>query len=216
MDAPKVFDKKIAACLLEIKTLDILKKLEALGATRDNQSCVLDFFDRRIAFNGNDFVDVSGDDVVAAVKVALCHYLIKCPSEKDSISNKMVSFREFSNAGPLFSRFSENTGKIISTTFSGRPDQLKSSCQKLGGILMETESYDLSVRFQALNNVSIFLNFNDADDVMPANAVFLFHDDAETYCDLEGLAIICTYLTGLLISDVDNALTGYIRSTKKT
>ena len=37
------------------------------------------------------------------------------------------------------------------------------------------------------------------DDLMPANTVFLFHDDAESYLDLEYLTILCAYLTGLLI-----------------
>jgi hypothetical protein len=112
-----------------------------------------------------------------------------------------VTFREFSNAGPLFFRFSENTGKIISTTFSGHLEKLKSRCQSLGGIILGTASYDLSVQFQALNKVFIFLNFNDTDEFMPANAMFLFHDNAETFLDLESLTIICTYLTGLLIRD---------------
>jgi len=199
MEDTKVFDKKLTACLAEIKTLDIFKNLESIGATRHDHSWVLDFFNRQIAFDGNDFVDLNGDGVTTAFKVALCDYLMKCPRKKDTVSNRMVTFREFSNAGPLFSRFSENTGKIISTTFSGQLDQLKSRCQSIGGTLLETESYDLSVRFQTLKEIPIFLNFNDADDMMPANAVFLFHDDAETYFDLDSLALLCTYLTGLLI-----------------
>jgi hypothetical protein len=199
MEDTKVFDKKLAACLSEIKTLNIFKDLESIGAARHDQSWVLDFFNRQIAFDGNDFVDMNGDGVTTAVKVALCNYLMKCQREKHTVTNKMVTFREFSNAGPLFSRFSENTGKIISTNFSGQLDQLKSRCQSIGGTLLETESYDLSVKFQALNKIPIFLNFNDADDMMPANAVFLFHDDAETYLDLDSLALLCTYLTGLLI-----------------
>jgi hypothetical protein len=113
----------------------------------------------------------------------------------------MVSFREFSNAGPLFSRFSENTGKIISTSFSGQADKLKQRCQHFGATLLENPSYDVSAEFIALNNVLVFLNFNDVNDLMPANTVFLFYDDAESYLDLECLTIICTYLTGLLIQE---------------
>lgn len=106
---------------------------------------------------------------------------------------------EILNAGPLFSRFAENTGKIITTTFSGQMAKLKSRCQNLGGTILETGSYDLSVAFRALPRVPIILNFNDTDELMPANAGFLYHDDAETYLDLESLTIICTWLTGLLI-----------------
>lgn len=201
MEDAKIFDKKFAACLSRIKSIDIAKNMEAIGATRQEQSWVLNFFNRKIVFDGNDFFDRTGDAVAAAVKVVLCNYLIKCPAAKSTVSNRMVTFREFSNAGPLFSRFSENTGKIISSTFSGKPDQLASSCLKIGGTLLKTESYDISVRFQALHHVSIFLNFNDADDLMPANAVFLLNNDAEACLDLDSLAILCTYLTGFLLQD---------------
>ncbi len=202
MEDSKIFDEKYTSFLSNIKKMDAFKKAERIGLRiQDQQSIVFDFFNRQIAFDGHDFTDVKGDEVSFAVKVVLCNYLLKCPSNSHRLSDRMVTFREFSNAGPLFFRFSENTGKIISTTFSGHLEKLKSRCQSLGGKILETTSYDLSVQFQALNRVFIFLNFNDADEFMPANAMFLFHDNAETFLDLESLTIICTYLTGLLIRD---------------
>lgn len=199
MEDIKVFVEKYESCLSEIQSLDVLLRVKHLGTTKHDQTYVLDFFNRQIAFNGHDFVDATGCEVFPAVKFVLCNYLLKCSLPNNPVSNRMVTFREFSNAGPLFSRFSENTGKIISTSFSGQTDKLKLRCQHLGATLIETASYDLSAEFMALNKVPIFLNFNDADDLMPANTVFLFHDDAESYLDLECLTIICTYLTGLLI-----------------
>jgi hypothetical protein len=35
--------------------------------------------------------------------------------------------------------------------------------------------------------------------MLPANAAFLYHDNADTYLDLESLMVTCTYLTGQLI-----------------
>ena len=64
---------------------------------------------------------------------------------------------------------------------------------------METESYDLSARFQALPRIPVILNFNDKDELMPAKAVFLYYDNGDVYLDLQSLTITCTYLTGLLI-----------------
>jgi len=202
MKDSKVFDEKYTTCLSKIKTMDVFQKAELLCLKKqDHQSIVFDFFNRQIAFDGHDFIDIKGDELSIAVKVVLCNYLVKCHSKNKTASNRLVTFREFSNAGPLFSRFSENTGKIISTTFSGQLEKLKSSCQNLDGMLLETTSYDLSVQFQAFSRVSMFLNFNDADESMPANAMFLFHDNANAFLDLESLTIICTYLTGLLIRD---------------
>jgi hypothetical protein len=199
MKDSKSFDKKYANCLPQIKTIDFSRKAEMLGIQKQDQLFVFNFFNRQIAFDGNDFIDIQGDEVTTAIKVVFCAYLMMCPDRVLKASNRLVTFREFANAGPLFSRFTENTGKIICTTFSGQMEKLKSQCQNLGGTLMETESYDLSVRFQALCRVPVILNFNDTDELMPANAGFLYHDDAETYLDLECLTTICTYLTGLLI-----------------
>jgi len=199
MEDSKIFDKKYANCLLQIKTIDFAEKAEILGIQRQDQLFVFDFFNRQIAFDGNDFIDIQGYEVTIAVKVVLCNYLKMCPDKVLKASSRLVTFREFSNAGPLFSRFSENTGKIITTTFSGQMDKLGSRCQNLGAAVMKTQSYDLSADFRALSRVPIILNFNDTDELMPANAVFLFHDDAEMYLDLESLTVICTYLTGLLI-----------------
>ena len=199
MKDTSVFAEKYESCLSKIRSLDVGSTMKGLAGTKHDQTVVFDFFNRRIAFNGHDFLDVTGCEVVPAVKFVLCNYILKSFDQKNTTSNNMVTFREFSNAGPLFSRFSENTGKIISTSFSGHVEQIKQRCQHLGATLLENPSYDLSAKFMALDNVPIFLNYNDADDLMSANTVFLFHDDAESYLDLDGLAIVCTYLTGLLI-----------------
>jgi len=199
MNDSKIFDKKYAECLPQIKTIDLSVKAENLGIKKQGQLFVFDFFNRQIAFDGHDFVDINGFEVTIAVKVVLCNYIKMCPEKVVKASGKMLTFREFSNAGPLFSRFAENTGKIITTTFSGQIDKLKLRCQNLGGIIIETNSYDLRAEFRALQRIPIILNFNDTDELMPPTAGFIFHDTAETYLDMESLTIICTYLTGLMI-----------------
>ena len=131
----------------------------------------------------------------------LCTYILKSPEKELENDGKLVTFREFSNAGPLFSRFTENTAKIIQTSFSNHLETLGTRCLKLGGTILTNHSYSLSVRFRALPKIPIILNFNDVDDLMPANAGFLYRDTADTYLDLQCLTITCTYLTGLLIQN---------------
>lgn len=201
MDDSKLVDKKYRDCLPQIKSMDLSQNAAILGIQKQEDVFIFDFFNRPIAFDGHEFVDIQKNDVTPAVKAVLCNYIVRCPDKVIKASGRLVTFREFSNAGPLFSRFSENTGKIITTTFSGHTDTLKSRCRKLGGTFVGTESYDIRVRFQALPRVSIILNFNDQDELMPASAGFLFHDDAEVYLDLQSLTTICTWLTGFLIQD---------------
>lgn len=199
MKDSKMFDKKYNDYLSQVRDFDFSQKAEILGIQKRNQSFVFDFFNRRIAFDKNDFTDITGENLSFAVKLVLCKYLLMCPPKKMESSNRLITFREFTNAGPLFSSFTANTGKIIETAFSGRIEKLERRCMKLGGTIMETKVYDLSVRFRALHRIPIILNFNDMDELMPAKAGFLYHDNAESYLDLECLTITCTYLTGLLI-----------------
>ncbi len=199
MGNSKIFDVTYNNYLSQLKDFDFSKKAEILGIQKRDRSFIFNFFNRQIAFDRNDFKDMTGKELTFAVKVVLCKYLLMCPKKISESSNRLVTFREFANSGPLFSSFTANTNKIIETTFSGQLETLKMQCWKLGGTMMEAKSYDLSVRFRALPMIPIILNFNDKDDLLPAKAGFLYHENAENYLDLECLSITCTYLTGLLI-----------------
>jgi len=199
MNDSSTFDAQYTEYLSLIREMDIDQKADILGIQKRNQVYLFEFFNRQILFDGDDFKDMSGEAVPQAIKTVLCKYLILCPDSLCETSNRLVTFREFSNAGPLFSNFTANTGKIIETTFSGRIENLTARCQKLGGTLMEKNAYDMTVRFRALHRVPVILNFNDTEDSMPAKAGFLYHDNADQYLDLVGLTLTCTYLTGLLI-----------------
>lgn len=200
MGESKVFDETYQDYLKQLKSIDFTLKADALGLQKRDESFLFEFFDRRILFNGNEFSDMEGRPVTFAVKVVLCKYLLMGPETISKRPDRLVSFREFKNAGPLFSNFTANTNKIIETSFSGHVDALGRQCQKNGGVLMESDSYDLSIRFRGLPRIPVILNFNDKDELLPAKSIFLYHDTAEDFLDLECLTITGTYLTGLLIN----------------
>ncbi len=208
MESFQVFDEKLKACMLEFqKFVFSPEKANILGARISSQSIagqsiVIDFFNRKILISKQGVMDTQGLELTPAVKVLLLKYLLMCPDRIDGTpetTNKLVTFREFSNAGPLFSSFTTNTAKIIETTFSGNLAKLEAQCTRIGGTLMATASHDLSIRFRALPRIPIIFNFNDKEDALPANASFLYHDNADTFLDLQSLMVTCTYLTGLLI-----------------
>ncbi len=202
MNYSKIFDQKLNHDFATVQKIDFLKNAEILGIRQKNGTLIFGFFNRQISFSQDEIYDIEGEPLTDAVKDVLCQYLLMCPDPICESSNKLVTLREFSDAGPLFSTFTANTGKIIGTTFSGNLEDLISRCLALGGIIMENASYDLSVRFKALSRIPIIMNFNDKDDMMPASAGFLFHDNADKYLDLKSLSTICTYLTGQLIQQV--------------
>ena len=199
MSSSKTFEQKFNHRFSSVSKIDFFKNGKILGIRRNNDALIFNFFNRRISFSRDGIHDIEGHPLTDAVKNVLCQYLLMCPDPISETSNKLVTLREFSDSGPLFSSFTANTGKIIQTTFSGNLNSLKDRCIGLGGTLMENVSYDLSVRFKALSRVPVVLNFNDKDDMMAAGAFFLFHDNADKYLDLECMAILCTYLTGQLI-----------------
>jgi hypothetical protein len=202
MEYQKAFDEKYAACMAQIENVDVLKKADILGAGLQDGLLTIAFFNQRIVFSNDGFNAVNGDTLSYAVQLVLCRYLTRCPDKITKSSNRLVTFRELSDSGPLFSSFTANTNKIIESAFAGKPELLRSRCLRLGGIDTEMPSFDLSIQFQALPRIPIIFNFNDRDDFMPATANFLYHDDAIRYLDIECLMVTCTYLTGQLIQDM--------------
>ena len=72
----------------------------------------------------------------------------------------------------------------------------------LGGRLLDDDpSWDLSVAFDMLPRIPIRLRFIDKDDEFPAQCSILFRGSAESYIDMESLAIGGTYLTGILTKE---------------
>ena len=194
-----MFKDKLGSITRALDGIDPFEKAETLGLQKRDQGLVFDFFNRQIYLDSLEFQDVSDDRITDALKLVFYTYLLKSPDRVVKSSNRLVSFREFENAGPLFSRFTANTAKIIETTFSGKLPALRQKCSDIGCSAIETAGYDFSVRFRALPRIPVILHFNDAGDGMPAAAVFLFHDNAEVFLDLECMTILTTYLTGQLI-----------------
>ncbi len=172
------------------------EKARILGVTKSGQTFTLDFFDREISLSAHG---IQNKDITPAIQNLLIQYLLNCPKSTPSPTQRLVTFREFSGAAPLISRFTSNTAKIIETSFSGKLSPLRQRCLDLGGSPVESGGYDLSFRFRALARIPVIFNFNDQDEMMPPSASFLYHDNANQFLDLKSLMATCTYLTGLLI-----------------
>ncbi len=170
------------------------------GLIKKDDGFIFNFFNKQVHYSKNGTIECQGPALTKKIQSALSQYFSDFPRGPWQPSCKLITLREFTGSGPLYSRFTANTCKTIEATFSGNLHDLKKQCLALGARIKETPSHDLSARFQALSTIPIILNFNDKDDIMPANAVFLFYDDADKYLDLKGLGVLITYLTGLLIT----------------
>jgi hypothetical protein len=198
----KVFDETYRRYLKEIQQIDFLAKAEALGVTIDNNSLKIPLYDKMYRFGPDGIVGGEQEVLTPAVQVMICKYILTCPLELPAIDNTLMTYREFKDAGPLISYFTTNTNKTIESTFSGNLEGLKKRGQDIGGKLLDSDIYDLSMEFLAFPRIPVIVNFNDRDDLFSATCSVLYHSSAAYFLDMECLAMTGTLLTGKLIASV--------------
>jgi hypothetical protein len=143
-------------------------------------------------------VGPSGEKPGHSVSVVLCKYLLLCP-DHHPVENEWVSYRDFKDAAPFAGSFANNVEKALARSFPGRLAKLEDSCLKLGGYRPGIDlSYHLIMQFDALPVVPILLLFNDEDSEFPAQCSVLFEKRANTYLDVESLAILGWLLAAYL------------------
>ena len=195
------FETIYTALRKRLTGIDFLAKSTLLGAKIQDSELVIPFFGIPHRVSRTGVTDMAGRDINPAISVVLCRYILHCPQNMPAGGEELVTFREFETSGPLSGYFVENTQKLIAGAFAGNISALEARCKKLEGVLHvdDNASYDLSVQFNALPRIPIFLRFNDRDEEFPAQCVILFRRSAEQFLDLQSLCISGTFLAGSLI-----------------
>jgi hypothetical protein len=104
----------------------------------------------------------------------LCKYILLYPGHEPT-QGDWTAFKDFKDAAPLVTLFSNTKEQVIARDFSGEGDKLESACNTLGGRPVKTElSYDIMMKLHPLPKVPVLLLFNDADDEFPADCKVLF------------------------------------------
>ncbi len=199
MQQARVFEETYQRYLGELGKIDITTRADLLGARLEHGRLRIPFYEREFLVSKDGLEDCGGRSISPAVRVVLCKYILTCPTELPPLSDRLVTYREFRDAGPLTSYFTTNTNKILETTFAGNVSRLQERSLLLGGEIKASPIYDLSVQFYALPRIPVLLNFNDRDELFPASASLLYRASAECFLDMECLAITGTLLAGKLI-----------------
>ena len=186
-------------CRDRLKGMDITSKSEVMGARAIGNSLVIPLYGISYQVSAQGVKDAAGRRANPAVSLLLLTYVLNCPDDLPPAGD-WITFREFGGAGVLSGYFTQNTNKIIETTFSGRAEQLRISSLNLGGTPSDDFStFALAMQFDVLPRVPVLLRFNDADGPYPAQCSVLFRRSAEVFLDLESVGIAGTLLTGSLI-----------------
>jgi len=195
----EIFEEAAKQCITQLKNIDFLKNSERLGAEVKGNSLVIPLYGQfyNVSVEGVKVQD--GKAANPAVSVLLLRYVLNCPDEIPP-EGEWVTYREFEGAGVLSGHFTENTNKIIETSFSGKTDRLHHSAIHMGGIPFDDgSSFDVAIEFESLPRIPILLRFNDLDGPFPAQCSILFRKSAECFLDLKSLEVVGTLLAGKLI-----------------
>jgi hypothetical protein len=199
MATSPVFEQTYRRYLDQIGAIEHLARAGRLGAGIDGEALVIPLYERIYKVSAARIEALDGGRVTDAVRVILARYVLNCPQRPAQAPDPWVSYREFKDAAPLVFYFKANTNKTLENHFGGRLGLLKQRCRDLGGVEEPHQSYDLSVRFSALPKVPVMLNFNDRDDLFPPACSVLYRKSAESYLDMECLAMTGTLLCGKLL-----------------
>ncbi len=200
----KIFKELAEESLRRLNKTDFPKNCKIPGITVKNDELGIPLYQTPYRVSINGVTAPYGEPANPAISVLILNYVINFP-EKIPPDGEWITFREFDGAGPLTSFVTENTNKIIETTFSGKMGNLKNSAIKTGGCPVDDElSSDISIHFIALPGIPVFLRFNDKEEQFPAQCSILFRQSAQQFLDLNALGIAGTILTGRLISGTTN------------
>ena len=191
-----IFDKTYDHYLKKIAALDFAAVAVNLGVETDGETATIPFFNTPYRVTREGITTPDGKPTSFGVGVVLSNYLIQCPSYTPR-DDDWFSYKDFKNAAPLVGTFANTVERPIAENFSGRLVDLERAGRILGGIEPSTTfSYDLNLMIQALPRIPLLLLFNDADDEFPADCKVLFEKRAESYLDMECVAII-----GMLLAE---------------
>jgi len=199
-----VFEMTYRNYLDRLAAIDLRSRADRLGAAVAADALVIPLYGKPYTLSRDGVRDAGGNQANFAISVVLCCYILQCP-EAVPPAGDWMTYREFRNAGPLVGYFTANTQKIIETAFAGNIGGLVDACQCLGGKAFEDgSSYDVSLSFDFLPRIPVLLRFNDKDNEFPAQCAILFPQSAETFLDMECMAIGGTLLAGTLMQALQN------------
>ena len=193
-----VFDQIYQDYLRRLGQIDLHTKASTIGTEMEEDSILIPLFGQSYKVSPKGILDPSGKEPIHSIKVVLCQYLLHVPASQPG-GEDWVSYKDFKDASPFVGGFQNNTEKAIAKNFAGRLEALRRACLHLGGKDPNLNwGYQLSMKFDPLPHVPILLLFNDADEEFPPQCLLLFERRAETYLDMESMAILAWLLTDYL------------------
>jgi len=196
MRTAEAFEDNYQSYCEQIAALDFTSIHSRLGADLHGDELRIWFFNQHYIVSKEGMFDEGDNRPGYLTSVILAKYILLCPGVVHE-EPEWVSFKDFKSDAyrSTVTAFSTGAERMVKNHFSGRLNNLRKACAKLGGSLSSLDvSYELAMQFEALPRISVLLLFNDKDNDFPANAKFLYQKHAEYYLDPESLGMTGIYL----------------------
>jgi len=185
-----VFEKTYNEYLTKLKELDLSEVADKLNLKESGHGVLVSLLGEKYRVSSAGIIDSNGQRAEYEECIVIFKYLLMCP-ENIPTDIDWVAYHSFKNAQPLLHYFTRETTKPIEEFFSGNLKLLERVIQEIGGVLVkDNASYDLSLQFNVLSRVPLFLRFNDTDEDFPAQCTILFQETVEKYLDMESVGIL--------------------------
>lgn len=197
----KIFEEHYKAYIEQIASVDLLSVKDRLGFQVENQAAQIPFFGQIYQVSGQGIFSAQNERADYVTCVILSKYILLCPDQTYR-DEEWCTFRDFKKESHFTNINIFNTGTTgrIKSHFSGRMANLKTACEKTGGVVEKMDlNSDLCVSFKALPRLSLLLLMNDADEDFPADCRVLFQKQGEHYLDPESLVMTSGILAAKLI-----------------
>lgn len=200
MPVAPIFKETYENYVTRIAALDLAKTAKTLGLDRINGRLKIDLFNTTYWVGPEGIHDDSGKQPELPVAVILSKFLL-IGAANPGMDHQLTAFKDFKDAAPLVHFFSNAVQGEIAKTFSGRAEMLQKLCAALGGQPYEAElAYDIRFHFCGLPGIPVYLFFNEAEEGFAAQCLLLFERSAESYLDMESLAMLGGVLARRLVS----------------
>jgi hypothetical protein len=196
-----VFEKTYQDYLSQLEKLDLSKKASLLGIDVSGDELLIPLFGSVYRVSSAGVISPKGQQADFARSVVFFKYILMCPKDLPGDS-AWATYHSFKDAQPLLGYFARETTNPIGKCFTGKLMALEHAGSKLGGsTVTDNASYDLSILFEALPKIPLFLRFNDKDEEFPAQCTMLFKSSVSQYLDMESLGILGALFAKNLIAN---------------
>ncbi len=194
-----VFEETYEKYIQDLESIDLLARATMLGAEGSADGLIIPFFNHEYVITKEGVRGFTSRPDFS-LKVLLLKYVLMCPDSFPQTPLNWMPFREFRDSAPLVSYFTNTTTLLLEQQFSGKIPELEELSRELGGKIQQSTTFDLSIHFDALPRIPLLLNFNDADELLPASCSILYRSTTERFIDMECLTMTGTYLTRQLLN----------------